>query len=295
MKMCSNKGSGGGGRPGKTLRSSFSPFGAVFAFLLLYLVSNAIYSRYIMAVGSDRSVIFLTSPFNEMEDFSHAYPSPGVGLLNNFGVVSVLLLAAALYYVYYMRWGKRYMSPNGAFLFAVLSTYIASGLAWRLKGEPAAGTSIIGFSALLFIIVGSISDLKYYWGPKRLTGKTLLGTSAYLSFLFLAPILIVFLYVVGNPSYGWHVAGGVLWGALTTFSVLKKRTEADRSGDCSVRDVYRCLVSICGSMERVLAPRVSTIGMTGPRICNSGLGCYKSRAAPRLRLPTFGYATSITM
>jgi hypothetical protein len=110
--------------------------------------------------------MFLTSPFNFLENANKMYGNPLIGGFYNFVLVIITIAVYESFeHIYSLAYNKssyiikkikHYLPTWFVFTLAVLSTYIISGLNWLVYGSNSIpnGTSIIAFvfMALLFII-----------------------------------------------------------------------------------------------------------------------------------------------
>ena len=180
------------------------------------------------------TAVFLTSPINFCENFSHDYSSAQEGFISNGITVAIIIFIASFYSDYTEIALKRYLSFGNAAAVSVAASYLLSGLTWFNSGVPSSGTSIIGFNLTLFLALGLLADwhhmkknkvayvakLSNSWYAHLLstrlkvsikvgilrtynTKRLLLGWGAIATTLF-----IPFLYLFSNGSYALHLSGG---------------------------------------------------------------------------------------
>jgi len=187
-------------------------------FYVAYIVTNYIYVKLPRALELNYGVIFVTSPFNLLENLSHIYANPTQGLEANFWIVLLFILLAEIY----SRFAHaRFVGTgiDGAFALALGASYATSALWWQVKGVPESGTSIVSFSIVLYLLVISLADARINIVPYKLSIMekikfplwiTSLGTSC-----VAAPT-----YILGNPSYEVHLVGITFFGAFLMLLIL---------------------------------------------------------------------------
>jgi hypothetical protein len=180
-------------------------------FYAAYIVTNYEYVKLPPALELNYGVVFVTSPFNFLETFSHIYANPIQGLEENFGVVLLIILLAETYSRFARVRGG--IGIDGAFFLALGATYATSALWWWAEGVPGNGTSIVAFSIVLYLLAVSLADARTYAVRRRRSaaeaGRFLLWITALVISVVVAPT-----FILGNPSYGIHLAGIAFFGAF---------------------------------------------------------------------------------
>jgi hypothetical protein len=208
-------------------------FRATLAFIVAYLLVNYVFVIALRSQSASPIVVLVLSPFNVLENFSRVYSSPSVGFANNFLGIALLILLAEAYYHFLRRGGRRFASIDLTFVCGVAATYLLSGLQLWMTGRADGGTSIIGFSVALFLLVIAFGD----WldsGKKqpRQDSSRITGLMIHLSFITVSLILAMTYLVVisstsltANPSYPVHVMGAAISGPMVALAhVLWNRT-----------------------------------------------------------------------
>lgn len=187
-------------------------------FVLLYEGANL---AYISFYGSNTACtnstligIFITSPINYCENLSKSYTSIAQGIDANDGAVAIMLFFAILYSLAFEQRFKKYLSFKSAIAVAVFSTYLLSMMDYVYLGKLGAGTSLIGFDMMLFMMMGLIID----WDAFRKSSKKA-GTSKLVAFVTRLNAL------VGrkiNPKEAFWRAGCIMQGfyALATVTTI---------------------------------------------------------------------------
>jgi hypothetical protein len=164
-----------------------------------------------MLQGSEYFV-FITCPFNIFFE------------QNVFGNFVILLLILAITEMY-LRSTNRDKQADLAFISSILSTYIVSAYLILTTGEGAAGTSILGFSLLLFLILAMVFDMAEWIKIDIFKERNIIAlifAGAFASFLVTVfYYLIDFLftgYITGNESVYLHLWGGVV--SLLIFVII---------------------------------------------------------------------------
>jgi len=178
---------------------------ATIIFISIYVLLNLAYLFVFVLYRANVVVVFITSPFNIIEVTGSN--SPVLSFLANFVLVVMVLLLAELY----SDFSVMPFSAGTAFVMAIVASYVISVLRWVLRGFPSAGTSIIGFSMLLYLIVSGVLDMKA-------------GGEAPVWLVALVPSLVVApWYVLYNASWPLHVAGALMFFGLCIFYLSLRR------------------------------------------------------------------------
>ncbi|MGA3020529.1 MAG: hypothetical protein ABSD68_01100 [Candidatus Micrarchaeales archaeon] len=158
--------------------------------------------------------VFITSPFNIFFE------------QNVFGNFVILLLILATTETY-LRSTNRDRQADLAFISSILSHYVVSIYLILTTNEGVAGTSIMGFSLLLFLIVAIIFDIAEWikidvFKERNIIALILAG--AFASFVVTVLYYLIDLlftgYITGNGSVYLHLWGGLV--SLLVFAVLIK-------------------------------------------------------------------------
>ena len=215
-------------------KSLLTVLGAFYPVLLFYLLYYFVVQAYDYLPSMRGNLFdFLTSPFSFVEAAPPYSKSITQGLYNNFLFVAVIIIIAGLYSIYLEKRFKRWLSVPLVFFSGVLSTYMASAGIWAVFGQPATGTSIIGFTMASFIAVGSIADVKrnlavMMRGNKQ--GKTFVVGFLLLVLFLWSSYAILTSYLIGNGAYALHLAGGSLsWLVLLSWSTWRNRNRVNQS------------------------------------------------------------------
>lgn len=216
-----------------------------YLFMLLYFVITfVVYGFYIYLVPALSTVSygtfvihafnFLTSPFSPLENLKFAgnYESVVInGLIPNFLEILIFMLVLQLYMDSNFYLLSRFFKFKHIFYTSIIATYILSLLVWLIKGQPSTGTSIIGFSLILFIELCLILDVVWLATGIRkhrnkLTNKQILAAGVAV-FLFLVIIGIIAMfdygtYILSNSSYYLHLAGGLIFLFLLSLYFFSK-------------------------------------------------------------------------
>ncbi len=196
-------------------------------FVALYAVVNLFYLQNFGAWGWDYAALFLTSPFNPIEIVASAYGSYMVGEVLNFGVVSIIILGADVYYRFLAIRFRSGVGPTVILLIAISASYLLSGLTWAITKTPSTGTSVVGFVMGSMIVISSSSDFRNYWRKRLiLQGRpapSIPKMIVYIVFLVLSWTTVIALFLVGNNQYWLHLLGGGIGLALFGAYLASKR------------------------------------------------------------------------
>ena len=198
------------------------PFGLTFA--LFFLVGISTFLGFALPKGSARNLfLVITAPFNT------------AGELNPYSNIFLLLLIFATTEIY-MKATNRSTELLVAFISSIVATYIVSIYLLVNTGRGVAGTSIIGFSILLFLILVIVIDLlgwAYKTLEKNKKAVNLLKVAiAFILTAFVSKELITFLfylYVKNNQSVQLHEWGGLVSLSLTFVILLFRAWAFPRS------------------------------------------------------------------
>lgn len=182
-------------------------------FIAFYAIDLAVYIFIIKSAYPTFFQGFLTSPFSPTEDYTGHYPSPQVGAVYNLGLVTFIILFADIYFRL-IRPSQRRVSPaTTGFFIAVAASYLLSGIWWIFTGAPSAGTSIIGSSMLLTLIVFSGRDfLREAKKKSRLNDE---GGMPWGTIVYISVSLVVYIaeYIISSSLLP-HLIGDAMFGAL---------------------------------------------------------------------------------
>ena len=185
---------------------------AVFYLLYIVVVELGFLLPYSSLSGFQKGVVILaTSPFSYLEAVGGTPTQTTQGLLNNFLVPAVLMLFAMLYNTSFSHRLRRFISVPSVFGISVVGTYVVSDVVWKLTPLPSTGTSIIGFCFTLSLVGAAASDLivtpRRRDDPHRGVGTTIRICVRSL-FLASSGAVMILWYLVNNPSWMIHLAGG---------------------------------------------------------------------------------------
>ena len=163
-------------------------------FSVLYIIFNWVYVSLYGAIQNS-FLIFITSPFSALEDFSTSYGSFWAGFLLNFLPVFVML--AIMSYIYTKNNGlNRFLKPSDVFCTGVASSYLTSAVYWLAFKTPSRGTSIIAITLLIYFLIYAITfDFKGLFSKKakKKYSERERGGLAYVTrFLFILAIILAF-------------------------------------------------------------------------------------------------------
>lgn len=200
-----------------------------FSFIILYFVTNITFFRNLGPNVTDRPLVFLTAPFNGIENLSRVYGSFQQGLEANFLFILCLIIATEIYCSYFMKFFRRRIGIVRLFLFSVLASYILSALEWRLTGYLSSGTSIIGFCLAVFLTLSLIVDLAVYLRKKDLGARTTRRPSKLIAVTYVyaavvSAVVLIFSFLIGNLNAVRHLEGLAIFGlALFVDYICKSR------------------------------------------------------------------------
>jgi len=211
---------------GKSNRSFYYiyKFKVFYIFLLSYVIINTIYILGFRFWGEKAIVVFLTSPYNPLENFSGMYTSPFEGLGFNFLSVVFFLLFAEIYY----RKSQankviRILPLKLLFLCSIIASYETAAIRWVMCGFPSSGTSVIGFSFLAYISFMLVANARSsLWTGKVKDHRTRITIRYYLAVVTVIS-MIALLYIVKNGSAWLHIAGGIFLLANVTVYLMTGR------------------------------------------------------------------------
>jgi hypothetical protein len=187
-------------------------------FYVAYIVTNYIYVKLPQAFELNYGVIFVTSPFNLLEDLSHIYVNPMQGLEANFWVVLLIILLAEIYSRFsHARF--EVAGIDGVFALALGASYATSALWWQVKGVPESGTSIVAFSIVLYLLAISLADARIYIVPHKLSIMEIIKFPLWITSLGTSCVAAP-TFILGNPSYEVHLVGITFFGAFLMLLIL---------------------------------------------------------------------------
>jgi hypothetical protein len=208
-----------------------------FAIALLIIISTDLTPLF--QAMSQKLFIVLTSPFNIYIE--------GGGMAN----VAWTALAVAIAEIYF-KLTDRPFEVTVAIISGIVVTYIFAFTGLFLN-IVASGTSIVSFTALLFLAVNVIGDMlnlprQILLGNVSIT-KTVVFMSTYAFgvvglFIFLIPSLGGD-YIYGNPSWKLHLVGGVAAIMLTLIALSvrdKQKAEKENKKRKAMHDQYAAAI-----------------------------------------------------
>lgn len=194
----------------RSILSAVFFFKGVYAFVLGYICVNLLFLWALrMFPAQEPLLTFLTSPLNAMESRSQLYSSISEGLNLNFVLIAGVIGWAECYSRFVLSRLNPYLTVYRVLGLATIASYVVSASTWRFIGFPSSGTSIIGTCVLTCLSASAIMDLGYIRGGLKSEKKL----QAFLKFVlwfasvFIPPILVVGMFVLGNPSATLHLAG----------------------------------------------------------------------------------------
>ena len=134
---------------------SFNLFKFSLVFSLLYLIFNGIYISF-YKVAPKSILVFITSPFSALENFSTYYGNFWAGFLLNF--LPIFTMLAIISYLYTKNNKlNRFLKPSYIFYVGIISSYLTSAIYWFVFKIPSRGTSIIAITLLIYFLIYAIS------------------------------------------------------------------------------------------------------------------------------------------
>jgi hypothetical protein len=199
-------------------------------FATSYFAVNFTLLHYLGDSSGGNLILFITAPVNFREALLREYGTFQAGLLQNFVAVFFLVFLAELYQRKFIRTLGPYVSMKAVFGYSVVATYIMSAVFWLGSPPAGTGTSVIGLSMLLFLMIGlgtdGIARLKDYYEGKNGRQKNLMYGLILMIFLIL-PIYEASTYIF-NPSYLAHLIGGVEFLSLIIGHMLVKKISLEQ-------------------------------------------------------------------
>ena len=195
---------------------------STWIFLTCYAVSNGLYFWFYRIATRNSLWLFLTSPFNAVENYSSAYSSPLIGFASNYVFVVFLIAFSEILYQRYAKLMKNWVDYRTVFLSSVIASYIVGAITWR-GGVPAHGTSIVSFCLILFllVIVSAYSVHRYRTfkhNPNILSRYRILATMQSGLFIFILLLIAVFGFFVDNSGAIFHISGGLFF--ISTLGII---------------------------------------------------------------------------
>ena len=203
------------------LPSYLKIFNFSLLFSALYVIFNWIYVS-LYNIIPNNILIFITSPFSALEDFSSYYGNFLVGFSLNF--LPVFIMLAIMSYMYTKRNKlNRFLKPSDIFCIGILSSYLTSAIYWFTFKIPSRGTSIIAITLLIYFLIYVITfDFRGLFTKKanKKYSKEVRNRAAYLMLFLL--IMIILLTLVSYYSFVLlvHLIGLIISFALIAFLVL---------------------------------------------------------------------------
>lgn len=186
---------------------------AFYMFIVFVIVYICIFGLYyiwyfILHNASNDLFLFLTSPFGPIENLSPIYSSLQVGFIWNGIEVGVALAILTFYFNTSFKGYKKYIGPYFVLLYSILASYITSAIIWILDSSPSTGTSIIGASSTIFII------LMFTFGAIKAVRKSKIKFCVLCIFIIITLILLLAFYFLGNKFWYVHLIGLVIFSSI---------------------------------------------------------------------------------
>ncbi|MEM3190651.1 MAG: hypothetical protein QW292_00780 [Candidatus Parvarchaeota archaeon] len=203
-----------------TLKKAMNLLKLSLIFSLLYIFANLAFILFLKLIP-ENILIFITAPFNALEDLSASYGSVYVGFLFNFLPVFIMLLIASYIYTKNNRLNK-FLKPSDVFVVGILASYLSSAVYWLAFKVPSRGTSILAITLLIyFLIYVSTYDFKALFVKRanKNYSKRTKEIAAYITFILL--LIIIILVLASN--YGLllvHIIGGLIALSSIEFLIL---------------------------------------------------------------------------
>ena len=171
------------------------------------------------------AAVFLTAPFSALEDYAPTFGATVANLVGNFVFIIVIMLVAEV--AAHSTALGNILTMRDALLIVVGATYFVSLLQWILVGAPATGTSIIGFSLCLYIIIVVGVEIFGWLAGKNTESLTLV------SFQY-ALVLVVGLYAIdgyvyNNAAMPLHIIGGAISAWVFSLVIIAGVSEARKT------------------------------------------------------------------
>lgn len=180
-------------------------------FIIFYMIINFIILPSLTDIPVKMRHL-ATSPFNGDEG----------GLIDNFVLVTVLILATELYCRRLMQTLRTFFTIEKLFFCGLVASYFLSAFRSIFLGEPSAGTSIIGFSFSFFLTLSIFLDMpnrfKHHNLPR--TPKSILILVVILAFLLFAVFEFLVTYILGAKIYEISGSFSIHFTGLLIFIIL---------------------------------------------------------------------------
>ena len=207
-------------------RSRYAYFPWITLYLALLIGGTTIaYSSLPAPFRANPAVIWISSPFNVFYEAANHY-----GIIYNFVLVVLFCFFVESYSRAVADLKGRVSLIRNAFLLSIVASYIVSLVWWKfLAGFPSSGTSIIGFSLIVFFAF-EVYDSEII---KRLPGKKgirwdveIIGVA--FALLVLAVLASTIYYLNGSSDWYIHLFGGVIFVFLYYIYMSWHRSTVDR-------------------------------------------------------------------
>ncbi len=190
-------------------------------FSVLYIIFNWAYIS-LYKIVPNGILIFITSPFSALEDFSVSYGHFYVGLLLNFLPVFIMLAIMSYIYTKSNRL-NRFLKPSDVFCIGIVSSYLTSAIYWFAFKIPSRGTSIIAITVLVYFLVYVITfDFRGWFikkSKKKYGKKAKERLACTTRFLFVIAIILAL-----SSEYSFlllvHMIGLIISFALIAYLIL---------------------------------------------------------------------------
>ncbi len=213
---------------------------------IIAFVSYA-YSALPLQLRSSNLLIWATSPFNLY------YETANNGILYNF----VLVIAAYLLIELYSRnladlKGRDSLMDN-AFYISIGAAYLTSLSVWLAFGVPSVGTSILGFTVLIFFAVEiTDSELIERLGSLMPKARFIVPIALFVfAALMLSVFMLLFTYLNGNTYWYIHIIGGAIFAQGFFMYAMWLRSSVDKEEEMIKKDVEKIGKGVVVDIERL--------------------------------------------
>jgi len=141
-------------------------------------------------------------------------------LLN--GVFTFVIISLSIIYYHQFAWSKQ-VKPELVFWTGIIASFIVSIFVWLSTASPSAGTSIIGFCMVGFLLFTSLSDLRIYFNKKIIEqGKLIIAKVFLTASITVISLFFVFFFYSLSSSVYVHFGGGAIAAILILITIKTK-------------------------------------------------------------------------
>jgi hypothetical protein len=222
------------------------PIITIFLVLIIAIVSYA-YANLPIQLKSSNPVLWLSSPFNIYYELANN------GIIYNFALVVIIYLLIELYSRNLADLKGRDSLIDNAFYISVIAAYLTSLSVWLVFGVPSVGTSIIGFTAIIFFAIEITDSELIVRLAERLPRMRFVIPIALFAFAALVLSLSVLLFVYLNANAYWyiHLVGGSMFALGFFMYAMWLRLSVEKGEELVKKDMEKIGKNVVEDIEKL--------------------------------------------